>query len=125
MPTTATKVVLPRLGLGRASGLAPRSMIIVFAPSLRVAATANVGGAKAASVGRREGLALALPTSLGWSMLTSLARRAWANRFPRATKPRSLMSWYQGRLMHADLHEMHLFAVMIGVIVVGPIIMWA
>ena len=27
--------------------------------------------------------------------------------------------------MHADLHEMHLFAVMIGVIVVGPIIMWA
>ena len=27
--------------------------------------------------------------------------------------------------MHADLHETHLFAVMIGVIVVGPIIMWA
>jgi hypothetical protein len=27
--------------------------------------------------------------------------------------------------MHADLHEMHLSAVMMGVIVVGPIIMWA
>ena len=27
--------------------------------------------------------------------------------------------------MHADLDEMHLIAVMIGVIVVGPIIMWA
>jgi hypothetical protein len=27
--------------------------------------------------------------------------------------------------MHADLNDMHLIAVMIGVIVVGPIIMWA
>jgi len=86
-PTTPTKTVLPRLGLGRASGLAPRSMIIVFAPSLRVAATANVGGAKAASVGRREGLALALPTSLGWSMLTSLVEGLGQIGLPRATEP--------------------------------------
>ena len=27
--------------------------------------------------------------------------------------------------MHADLYDMHLIAVMLGVIVVGPIIMWA
>ena len=27
--------------------------------------------------------------------------------------------------MHADPYEMHLVAVMLGVIVVGPIIMWA
>jgi hypothetical protein len=32
-PTTPAKAVLRRLGLGRASGLAPRSIIIVFAPS--------------------------------------------------------------------------------------------
>jgi hypothetical protein len=32
-PTTPTKTVLRRLGLGRASGLAPRSTIIVFARS--------------------------------------------------------------------------------------------
>ena len=44
-------------------------------------------GSKAASVGRREGLALALPTSLGWSMLTSLAKGLEQIGFPRATKP--------------------------------------
>jgi len=93
-PTTPTETVLRRLGLGRASGLAPRSMIIVFAPSLRVAATANVGGAKAASVGRREGLALALPTSLGWSMLTSLAKGLGKSVSLPRPSPRSLMSWY-------------------------------
>jgi hypothetical protein len=31
-PTSPIKAVLLRLGLGKASGLAPRSMIIVFAP---------------------------------------------------------------------------------------------
>ena len=88
MPNTAIKAVLLRLGLGRASGLAPRSTIIVFAPfDLRVAATANVRGAKAASVGRREGLALALPTSLGWSMLTSLVEGLGQIGLPRATEP--------------------------------------
>ena len=43
IPTANTqiKTVLRRLGLGRASGLAPRSMSIVFCPSLLVVAHAH------------------------------------------------------------------------------------
>src|SRR3974390_3023008 len=54
-PTTAITAVLLRLGLGRASGLAPRSMIIVFAPSQRLClATLTVEGRGDSSARRRD-----------------------------------------------------------------------
>src|SRR6516225_8673928 len=61
-------------GFGKGIGSRPTLHDHCVCPFVARCATAKVGGAKAASVGRREGLALALPTSLGWSMLTSLAK---------------------------------------------------
>jgi hypothetical protein len=64
MPNSAIKAVLLRLGLGRASGLAPRSMIIVFAPSLRVRYWRPLSGLflRRVSPDRQGGIIAALPS---------------------------------------------------------------
>jgi hypothetical protein len=84
---TTTKTVLRRLGLGRASGLAPRSMIIVFAPSLRVAATANVWGSKGGERRAQGGLSVGIAYVIGL-VNANIAREGLEQiGFPRATKP--------------------------------------
>jgi len=85
-PTPTTPTVLRRLGLGRASGLAPRSMIIVLCPFVARCRHSQRWGSKGGKRKAQRGLSVGIAYVIGL-VNANIAREGLGQiGFARATK---------------------------------------